>query len=222
MDFDAKDPKANKKEIKKAEPIAKKEPITKKKENVTKPKVEKLLPKVEMKKDDVKKAESKPASSKKTSKSSKKAKAIEDKPIVLKKEEKPESVQVVVPNGATLLVGEPSKDKSKKKEPNKQKEAKKEAKPKKQEPKEANAPAKETKKTVSKPKTSKKVPVDEILAFDKRLKAVLSNPNYPKEDKIKDIKKQHEDIKLLSSEDKKKLLLSARKLNSLLSELDNK
>ena len=40
--------------------------------------------------------------------------------------------------------------------------------------------------------------------------------------KIKDIKKQHEDIKLLSSEDKKKLLLSARKLNSLLSELDNK
>lgn len=216
MDFDAKDPKANKKETKKAEPI------TKKKENVTKPKVEKPLSKVEMKKDDVKKAESKPASSKKTSKSSKKAKAIEDKPIVLKKEEKPESVQVVVPNGATLLVGEPSKDKSKKKGPNKQKEAKKEAKPKKQEPKEANAPAKETKKTVSKPKTSKKVPVDEILAFDKRLKAVLSNPNYPKEDKIKDIKKQHEDIKLLSSEDKKKLLLSARKLNSLLSELDNK
>ena len=43
-----------------------------------------------------------------------------------------------------------------------------------------------------------------------------------KEDKIKDIKKQHEDIKLLSSEDKKKLLLSARKLNSLLSELDKK
>lgn len=222
MDFDAKDPKANKKEVKKAEPIAKKEPITKKKENVTKPKVEKPLPKVEVKKDDVKKAESKPASSKKTSKSSKKAKAIENKPVVLKKEEKPESVQVVVPNGATLLVGEPSKDKSKKEEPNKQKETKKEARPKKQEPKKAKTPVKEAKKPVSKPKTSRKVPVDEILAFDKRLKAVLSNPNYPKEDKIKDIKKQHEDIKLLSSEDKKKLLLSARKLNSLLSELDKK
>ena len=65
-----------------------------------------------------------------------------------------------------------------------------------------------------------KKPISEVIVSDKRLKALISNPNYPIKDKISDIKTQMNLIKGLSSEEKKKLSLSQNKLKKELSFLE--
>ncbi len=65
-----------------------------------------------------------------------------------------------------------------------------------------------------------KKPISEVIASDKRLRALISNPNYPIKDKISDINSQLNLIKGLSSEEKEKLSLSQSKLKKELSLLE--
>lgn len=235
MDFDAKNPKDKKvnpkktvKEAKEAEqarpvkPVAPTKPI----DSTKKPEKEVVSASKDIKKEETKEkmptkleAKKKVAAKKKTKpvkETAKKESKTENKPEVLVSAPKQEIAQTVVPNGATLIVGEPSS--TKKAASSSKKEAKKESSTKKK----GNEPSKKQPAKARPSKESKKTSTEDIMAFDKRLKAVLTNPNYPAEDKIKDIKKQHEAIKNLSPEDKKKLFFGARKLNSLLIELSKK
>lgn len=243
MDFDAKNPKDKKanpakdvKEVKKSEqvkpvelakplepakPIAPIKPIdskksTKKEDTPT----NKDIKKEETKEINALKAETKEKSAAKKNKPSKetvkKETKVENKPEAFVSVPKQEIAQAVVPNGATLIVGEPSSNK--KPVSTSKKEAKKVPSPKKK----SKEPSKKQPAKAKPSKETKKASTEDIMAFDKRLKAVLTNPNYPVEEKIKDIKKQHEAIKNLSPEDKKKLFFGARKLNSLLIELSKK
>ncbi|MCI2111112.1 MAG: hypothetical protein LKK13_02085 [Bacilli bacterium] len=92
------------------------------------------------------------------------------------------------------------------------------------------------KKPASKPKAGTKAPrkapaktakakstsLSEALAADKVLSANINNPNYPVDNKIKDLKAQKARIRGLSEAERKKLLVSSPKITAKLVELGKK
>ena len=230
-------------------PVVKQEPAKKKSKASAKPdtkqksqekKAEQSKPqkeKTEKAKPDVKKDA--PTPNKKPSKASKAKKdaAPKQQEQVNKEEPKP----VVEPSTKTEEPKQPSKKVkaqsnevkkgSEKAKPSKSSKSKKEAKPVQENPKvdpkpveekpKQPQPALKAKKSTSKGK-GKMTPFEEAKAFDARLKANISNSNYPVSSKIADLNAQLERVRKLSVEDREKLSFGIDTIKTFLKMLESK
>ena len=97
----------------------------------------------------------------------------------------------------------------------KQPKPKKEAKPAEPQPKKKKA-----EKPEEQPKPKKLTHLEQALAAEPRLKANSSNPTYPLESKLKDLKAHLELVKKLKSEDRKKLTLNLDTIKAMIAKLE--
>ena len=101
------------------------------------------------------------------------------------------------------------------------KPAEKSPKPKKEtKPAEPQPKPKKAEKPAEQPKAKKLTHLEQALAAEPRLKANSSNPTYPLESKLKDLKAQLELVKKLKSEDRKKLTLSLDAIKAMIAKLE--
>ena len=197
------------------EPAPKAKPATEEATPKAKPEAKEAAPKQEPKKAPAKKAEPKPEAPKKATKA-KQAPKEEPKAKPAPKEAKPEAKPEPKAKPAP-------KKAAPKKEP--KPEAAKESKPaKKAEPKakeapkpEAKAPAKKAPaKKSAKPEAPASEDFKKAQAADKRLSAVLPNPNYALKDKIADIKAQRALLMTLSENEFSKLKYGPKQIDEWL------
>lgn len=106
------------------------------------------------------------------------------------------------------------KPKKESKPAEKQPKPKKEAKPAEPQPK------KKADKPAEQPKAKKLTHLEQALAAEPRLKANSSNPTYPLESKLKDLKAQLELVKKLKSEDRKKLTLNLDAIKAMIAKFE--
>lgn len=175
---------------------------------------------------------SKEVSKKKTKKIEASSGLKEDKKTKKKISKKETKQEETKPSSPTLVVAIPEeKIKSRieaktrneplpKKESKTKKSSLKNSKAKQEETKKAKEPSKSKKKPSSSKKD--KESIAKAISSDKRLKAVISNPNYPDKDKIADIKAQLNLINGLTSKEKKKLSLNQDELKQNLAFLEQK
>ena len=151
------------------------------------------------------------------------AKAKKKKQSEVKKEKKTEAPKAKpeTPKPAPAKKQEATAQKPAEEKP-KQKAASKPAKKEKKQEKPNPTPKKEKKAPApKKPEKPKVSPFDEAIAFDKKLKANVNNPNYPLASKVADLKAQLERVKKLKVEERKQLSLSADTIKMMVSMLES-
>jgi rRNA-processing protein FCF1 len=132
-----------------------------------------------------------------------------------------------VPAGVTLVVGVPTNEgkrgyieRKARREANPEVRIVKNPDAKHQQP-QASIKKKEAKpaKAVQKKPSKSTFSMDEIVKEDKNLNAKINNPNYPKENKIADLKAQEAKVKTLSADEQKDLFFNLNKITDKLNKL---
>jgi rRNA-processing protein FCF1 len=129
-----------------------------------------------------------------------------------------ENGHAVVPEGVVLASGEVKEHRPAKKAASKPAEQKKPAK----KPAPKKEPAKKAAPKAAPKEAKPAAKIEDVQAAEQRLNAVLPNPKYATENKIKDVKAQIEMMKGLDAKSRKTLKYTQAKLKEILKELEAK